>query len=176
MTVCIGCKTCQIACRDRNSLYGVGEIFREVTTNETGAFPNVGYYSLSVSCNHCERPACMGVCPVGAITKREDTGEVILDPEMCIGCKSCVTACPYGEPKFIESEGIAGKCDSCVSLRNKGELTACVAACPMRALDFGVLDDLKEKYGADLISELPILPPASETTPSLLIKPRDNAL
>ena len=164
-TACIGCKTCQIACRDKNALYNVGEIFRTVETTEVGEFPSVRYYSTSVSCNHCASPACVANCPTGAMYKDEETGVVLHDDEMCIGCETCVSACP-----------IVRKCDSCYLLREKGESPACVAACPMRCLDFGDLEELKAKYGDDLVSDINGLPDSSETTPSLLINARDIAV
>ena len=175
-TACIGCKTCQIACRDRNALYNVGEIFRGVTTTEVGEFPTVRYYSTSVSCNHCASPACVANCPTGAMYKDEETGGVLHDDEMCIGCETCVGACPYGEPVYMEDEGIVRKCDACYLLREKGESPACVAACPMRCLDFGDLEELKAKYGENLVSDVNGLPDSSETTPSLLINARDVAV
>lgn len=175
-TACIGCKTCQVACRDKNNLYNTGEIFRNVDTVETGTFPTVRYFSVSVSCNHCASPACVANCPSGAMYKDEETGIVLHDDEMCIGCETCVTACPYSEPVYMEDEGIVRKCDSCYLLREKGEDTACMAACPMRALDFGDLEELKKKYGTDLVSDINGLPDSSQTTPSLLISPRDAAV
>lgn len=175
-TACIGCKTCQVACRDRNNLYNVGEIFRNVDTAEKGTFPNVRYFSVSVSCNHCEKPACVAACPTGAMYKNEDEGVVLHDDGMCIGCESCVNACPYSEPVYLEDEGIVRKCDSCYVLRKKGEQPACVAACPMRALDFGDVEELKQKYGSDLVSDIDGLPDSSQTEAHLLINPRDVAV
>ncbi|WP_139651236.1 4Fe-4S dicluster domain-containing protein [Raoultibacter phocaeensis] len=175
-TACIGCKTCQIACRDKNALYKTGEIFRTVDTVEVGQYPSVRYYSVSVSCNHCAMPACVANCPSGAMYKDEETGVVLHDDDMCIGCETCVSACPYSEPVYMEDEGIVSKCDSCYALRAKGESPACVAACPMRALDFGDLEELKAKYGNDLVSDVNGLPDSSQTTPSLLISPRDIAV
>ena len=175
-TACIGCKTCQIACRDKNELYNTGEIIRRVETIETGEFPNVRYFSISDSCNHCTTPMCMANCSTGAITKDADTGIVLIDESMCIGCGNCVTACPYGEPIYMEDLGIVRKCDSCITLREKGEQPACVAACPMRALDFGELTELEAKYGSGLVADVTGLPDSSETTPSLLINPSDAAV
>lgn len=175
-TACIGCKTCQIACRDKNELYNVGEIIRRVETTEVGTFPQVRYFSLSDSCNHCEMPMCMANCSTGAISKDEETGVVVIDESMCIGCKSCVEACPYGEPVYLEQLGIVRKCDSCITLREKGEKPACVAACPMRALDFGDLEELSAKYGTDLVSDVTGLPDSSQTNPSLLIKAHEMAV
>ena len=141
-----------------------------------GEFPAVRYYSTSVSCNHCASPACVANCPTGAMYKDEETGVVLHDDEMCIGCETCVGACPYGEPVYMEDEGIVRKCDACYLLREKGESPACVAACPMRCLDFGDLEELKAKYGREpgVRRERPAR--FSETTPSLLINARDVAV
>ena len=77
MTRCVGCRACQVACKDRNNL-DIGLLFRYAKTYETGSFPKVGMYNYSGSCNHCEHPACVTVCPTGAMYKAED-GTVIHD-------------------------------------------------------------------------------------------------
>ena len=168
MTRCIGCRACQVACKDKNRLE-VGVTFRNAKTYETGSFPNVNVFNYSASCNHCENPACVANCPTGAMYKAED-GTVIHDREMCIGCQSCVRSCPYEVPVFDESIGKVKKCDACAYLRAKGMKPACVDACPNRALDFGDIDELKAKYGSDLVSEIGILPSADATGPNVLIK------
>ena len=71
MTRCVGCRACQVACKDRNNL-DIGLLFRYAKTYETGSFPDVGMYNYSGSCNHCEHPACITVCPTGAMYKAED--------------------------------------------------------------------------------------------------------
>ncbi|MCI8514543.1 MAG: 4Fe-4S dicluster domain-containing protein, partial [Lachnospiraceae bacterium] len=148
MTRCIGCRACQVACKDKNNLE-VGAIFRNAKTYETGSFPDVNAFSFSTSCNHCENPACVTVCPIGAMYKAED-GTVICDQELCDGCQACVEICPYQVPQFIEATGKVNKCDACAYLRAKGENPACVDACPNRALDFGDVAELESKYGKDL--------------------------
>ncbi len=174
MTRCVGCRACQVACKDRNNL-DTGLIFRYAKTYETGSFPDVGMYNYSGSCNHCENPACITVCPTGAMYKAED-GTVIHDDDMCIGCKACMNICPYGAPKFDEVRAIVRKCDACASQRAKGENPVCVDACPSRALDFGEKDELIAKYGEDLVKDLPILPDSSLTNPNTLIKAKPCAL
>lgn len=174
MTRCIGCKTCQIACKDVNDLE-VGILFRKVRHFETGRFPDAEAFNYSASCNHCENPQCVAVCPVGAMYKAED-GTVQHDDDACLGCQYCVMACPYGVPQYFEDKGITGKCSSCAELRSNGEQPACVAACLMRCLDFGDLEELKEKYGAETVRDLSILPDSSITDPSIEIKPKDAAL
>ena len=174
MTRCVGCRACQVACKDRNNL-DIGLLFRYAKTYETGSFPKVGMYNYSGSCNHCEHPACVTVCPTGAMYKAED-GTVIHDDDMCIGCKSCMNICPYGSPKFDEARSIVRNCDVCASLRAKGQNPVCVDACPSRALDFGERDELIAKYGPDLVKDLPILPDSKLTDPNTLIKAKPCAL
>lgn len=174
MTRCVGCRACQIACKDKNRL-DVGVILRKAKNFEVGEFPTCKTYSYSFSCNHCETPACMTVCPTGAIYKAED-GTVILDSALCDGCGSCVEICPYGHPQMVESEGVAIKCDACAYLRAKGMNPACVDACPSRALEFGDLDELRAKHGDDLVSDIAILPDHTLTGANILIKAKEIAL
>lgn len=173
MTRCVGCRACQVACKDKNRL-NIGMIWRYAKTYETGTVPKVGMYNYSGSCNHCENPACVDICPVGAMYKAED-GTVIHDDEMCIGCQACVGACPYTVPQFDAELSIVRKCDACASLRAKGQNPACVDACPSRALDFGEKEELIAKYGADLVQDIAILPDSSLTGSNTLIKAKECA-
>lgn len=177
MTACIGCHACQVACRDRNALYNVGEIFRKVDTYEGGKFPTPFVYPLSIACNHCANPACVAKCPTGAMYKDEETGLVLHDDALCIGCGLCAQACPYGEPIMMEKEGktVSAKCDGCYSRVMNGENPVCVDACGMRALEFGELSDIMAKH-PDAVSDIKVLPSSAETTPSLFITPVAEAL
>ena len=172
MTGCTGCRTCQLACKDKNNLE-VGILFRSVQTFETGKNPNPGLYHYSGSCNHCENPKCVDSCPTRAMHVDAD-GTVQHDKNKCIGCRYCVWSCPYEIPQYIESLGKVGKCDGCMDLRDKGENPACVDACNMRVLEWGDLDELRAKHPGTT-SDLPILPRSAVTNPSLLIKPRTVA-
>ena len=173
-TTCTGCHACQIACKDKNDL-PLGILFRKVRTFEVGTFPNTKAFHYSGACNHCSSPACVANCPVGAMLICED-GTVQHDDDVCIGCKTCVSACPYGAPQFIEEDAIVRKCDSCKALRDNGQNPACVDACVMRCLEFGDIDELKAKHGNNLVQELPFLPSASITNPSVLINCKECSL
>ncbi len=95
---CIGCSACTIACKAENHL-PPGVVYRPVIDLETGEFPNVTRHFLPRLCNQCEDPPCVDVCPVNATWKRED-GIVVIDYNACIGCRYCLTACPYGARYF----------------------------------------------------------------------------
>ena len=172
MTRCIGCKACQVACKDKNNL-DIGTLFRNAATYELGSFPKVQHFNYSCSCNHCENPACVAACASGACYKDAD-GCVIIDAAMCDGCGMCVEICPYKAPKMVGD--VAVKCDACAYLRAKGQKPACVDACPNRALDFGDVEELKAKYGADLVSDLTILPDSTMTKANVYIKAKACAL
>ena len=165
-TICTGCKTCAIACKDKNDL-PVGVNFRRVYSFEGGKFPNPWAYNLSLGCNHCAEPKCAANCPTGAIYKRESDGLVVQDHDKCIGCRMCVWSCPYEGPQYIEKEGKVGKCDGCADLVDKGENPACVDACIMRAIEFGDIEELRAKYGDH--TNLKVLADFGITNPSITV-------
>ena len=177
MTTCVGCHACQVACRDRNGLYNPGEIFRKVDTYEGGKFPTPWFFPLSIACNHCAKPACVAICPTGAMYKDEETGLVLLDSALCDGCGLCTMACPYKEPILLkmDEKTVCAKCDGCYTNVKKGENPVCVDACNMRSLQFGDLEELQKEH-PDAVSNLVCLPDASMTTPSLLITPLPEAI
>jgi anaerobic dimethyl sulfoxide reductase subunit B (iron-sulfur subunit) len=170
MQACIGCRTCQIACKDKNDL-PMGKFYRHVRSFEGGQFPNPFAFNLPSTCNHCADPACVRACPTGAMHKADD-GTVQHDDDACIGCRSCMSMCPYDVPQFFEDLGIVGKCNACIDLRESGGNPACVDACVMRCLEFGPLDELRAKHeGEDLTAALSVLPTPEITSPSLLVNP-----
>lgn len=172
---CSGCRACQTACKDRNDLQP-GQLYRHVTTYQTGVYPHATMYHYSATCNHCEDPACVKACPTRAMHKAED-GTVQHDDDLCIGCRMCAMACPYNVPQYLEEKGVVGKCDACKPYRDAGLNPVCVDACNMRVLDFGDLDELREKYGSvNLVHDLPILPSSETTGPSTIIEPKTAAI
>jgi len=170
-TRCIGCHTCVVACKDWHDLPAELVSRRRVSTYEEGKFPDVGVHHVSVSCNHCEKPACAEACPEDAIYKREADGVVLIDAEKCTGCRACEDACPYGAIQFRPEEGaVAEKCCFCEDRLADGEIPICVSACPMRALDCGDFDSLAGRPGAT--RSVRHLPDGAQTMASLLIKPK----
>ncbi len=171
-TACIGCKTCQIACKDKND-NPIGVLFRKVHTFEGGKFPRPWVQHLSTACMHCESAPCVQNCPAGAMKKREEDGLVYVDQALCIGCQYCVWSCPYGAPQYLPEKNVVGKCDGCLDLTTQGLNPACVDACIMRVLEFGDMEELMQKYpGAKVCDGLPS---ASLTGPSLLVNPKPEA-
>ncbi len=154
-TLCINCKTCEIACKDSQGA-AVGQRLRRVHTFEGGEYPTPFVANVSMSCNHCENPQCLAVCPAGAYTKRDQDGIVVHDPALCIGCQYCTWACPYGAPQYSPAQGRVKKCNLCLDRLEQGQDPECVQACPMRAIEVGPLEDLSARPGATMaIRNLP---------------------
>lgn len=179
-TRCTGCKTCEMSCKDYKDL-AVNIAYRkvyEVTLGDTkkddkGAITTTCVsYPLSMSCNHCDDPACTKVCPTGAMHKDSNTGLVSVDADKCIGCGYCHMACPYNSPIVDRDKGHSVKCDGCAERIASGEKPVCVEACPARALDFGEVSEMKDKGERANIAPLPA---SKYTEPNLYIKPSKDA-
>ncbi len=145
---CFGCKSCEAACKQEHRL-GPGEYRNKVVwlgDASTGA-PDF----LTLTCQHCERPACLRACPVHprAITKHPDTGAVEVREELCTGCGECVMACPYSAMGYDARGHHAVKCDLCPDRRARGLEPACAEICPGFAISFGERGALLEKAGEE---------------------------
>ena len=174
--ICTGCKTCMIACKDKNDL-PMGVRWRRVVEFaggdwdrlEDGTFSqNVFAYYISVSCNHCQDPICVQVCPSTAMNQ-DDHGIVSVNSQKCLGCRYCEWACPYSAPQFDEALGQMTKCDFCREELERGGVPACVAGCPTRALQFGEFDELAARHGAGRL--MAPLPPPVITEPNFILEP-----
>ena len=132
---CTGCSACVVACKDKNGS-PVGVNYRKVSCIESGSFPNVKVAWTSQACRHCDDPECVEACPVNACYKREEDGIVLIDEELCIGCKMCMEACPYDAISYNEETEKAEKCNACLDLIKEGKKPYCVQAANSRVLDF----------------------------------------
>ena len=148
--------------------YYMKEDWRRVSIKMTGSVSesNDGTFSsnvdkryISISCNHCDQPACVEACPMGIIVKSKETGLVLVNNESCISCGKCKGACPWDAPQFYDTNYKTyalndparpkmTKCTGCLDRIKEGLRPACVAACFNRALDAGPIDELKSKYPA----------------------------
>lgn len=177
---CFGCQTCAAACKVANNLpigmeynivYTQGDddlneigtaVANGAVSNDcaSGTYENPILNFLPVQCQHCDKPACMAHCSTGATQQRDD-GIVWVDYELCIGCGSCVEACPYEgvrttiveEPEYYldmtvgevdapkHKANVTEKCNFCYNLIDRGEVPACMQLCPGRARYWGDLDD-----------------------------------
>lgn len=153
---CYGCKTCSIACKSEKQL-DQGVLLRHVTEIKQDDPRALSF--LSLSCNHCDEPACVANCPVQAYTKLEN-GIVQQNHDLCIGCKTCIEACPYGVRVYNDGEpayaldfavgypdapahlaNTVEKCTLCANLIKQDQQPMCVQACVGYARYFGDLDD-----------------------------------
>jgi Fe-S-cluster-containing dehydrogenase component len=118
--------------------------YRWVVKKEAGIYPNPTLTFVTSACNHCEHPACLASCPVSnvdnpsdennAIFKRAADGIVLINQEVCIGCRNCIQACPYGAPQFNSTTAKVEKCTFCLHRLEAGFLPACVTTCVGNAL------------------------------------------
>jgi anaerobic selenocysteine-containing dehydrogenase/Fe-S-cluster-containing dehydrogenase component len=139
---CTGCKSCEAACKTEHRL-GPGEYRNKVVW--ASALEQAGLAFLTLTCQHCERPACLRACPVNpkAISKDPVTGVVRVDESRCTGCGECVIACPYSAMGYDAQGHHAVKCDLCSERRAEGATTtACASVCPTQAIRFGRREDL----------------------------------
>jgi Fe-S-cluster-containing dehydrogenase component len=147
-TRCVGCRACQVACKkraglpyvmDENQLYEMPTDLNGDTWTIIKLYQDTETYSyVKKQCMHCVAPACASVCPVAALEKTPE-GPVVYHSYKCIGCRYCMTACPFDVPKYEwdETNPIIQKCDFCADLQAAGQQPACSAACPTGALISG---------------------------------------
>jgi formate dehydrogenase iron-sulfur subunit len=188
-TLCIGCKACEVACKQWNELPSDGFEFsgnsydntralsgttwRHVSFVEQMDAPQPRWLMMSDVCKHCTHAGCLEACPTGAIIRNE-FGNVYIQPDVCNGCGYCVPSCPFGVVDLIESlsnplhqtidyntdalredrlgqtalqthGGVAGKCTLCYDRQKLGQVPACAKACPTDSIQFGNVDELRER-------------------------------
>jgi formate dehydrogenase iron-sulfur subunit len=168
-TVCIGCKACEVACKQWNQLPGDGFSFSGMSydnTVELGsttwrhvafierpapisevATNSFSWLMLSDVCKHCHRAGCLENCPTGAIIRTE-FDSVFVQPDVCNGCGYCVVGCPFGVIDRNPSDGLAWKCTLCYDRQKDHLEPACAKACPTDSIQFGEIAELRAKAEA----------------------------
>ncbi len=158
-TVCIGCRKCEWACQGAHDKvqqdfieYENNDVFKKARRPDTNNLTVVNKYdsellgseTIKLQCMHCDHPACVSACIVGALSK-EENGSVIWDTDKCIGCRYCMVACPFQVPALEYYKALDPKivkCDFCFERTKEGNLPACVEICPVEALTYGKREDL----------------------------------
>ena len=152
---CTGCKSCEAACKQTNALgpnsYRNRVIWFDEQQPDNGENAPARLDFLTVTCQQCERPACLRACPVypKAISKDALTGVVSIDEQRCTGCGECALSCPYGAIGYNAEQHHAVKCDLCAERRADGAGPACAFVCPTRAISFGTRAALLETARRD---------------------------
>ncbi len=165
-TLCIGCKACEVACKEWNDLGEDGLNWTGFSYDNTGAVghstwrhvkfvehppeighggnsPDVASWTFSSDvCKHCENAGCLEACPTGSIVRTE-FGGVYVQPDICNGCSYCVVACPFGVVQRNKEDGRAFKCTFCYDRQKVGLTPACAHACPTESIKFGELHELR---------------------------------
>jgi len=142
--LCLGCEACEIACKQEHNLPVGPRWIHVVPRGPEEVDGKLILTFKNIRCMHCGKPPCIDACPEGAISKRAD-GIVLIDPELCTGCKACIEACPFGAPQFNPENNLVEMCTLCVHRVEKGLKPACVSACVGGALKFGDINELTEE-------------------------------
>ncbi|MEU9508813.1 4Fe-4S dicluster domain-containing protein [Micromonospora sp. NPDC048170] len=190
-SVCIGCKACEVACKEWNDVPGSGLDLLGMSYDNTGALTanswrhvafveqsrpagrsapgpeflgmpgaqppgragdaqgrtDFRWLMMSDVCKHCTHAACLDVCPTGSLFRTE-FGTVVVQEDICNGCGYCISACPYGVIDQRKGDGRAWKCTLCYDRMGAGQTPACAQACPTESIQYGPLDELRERAAA----------------------------
>ena len=141
---CVGCMACVVACTIENGTTTPLN-WRTVNSHNYIKHPTLPVFHYSLACNHCDDAPCITNCPALAYSRDKDTGAIIHNAEACIGCTYCTWACPYDAPKFNKNTNIVEKCNFCIDRISDNRKPACVAVCPVGALEFSTNQEVDLK-------------------------------
>lgn len=151
---CIDCKACTVACKIENKVPAGKDNYRNWVDEGPlrGKYPDLGQSFTPGQCMQCANTPCDHVCPTGA-TRVTGDGIVVVDDHKCIGCKYCMTACPYNARYYNEVTGAVDKCTFCIQRIYNGQLPACVETCPTKVRVFGDLNDPESEVSKLLVKK-----------------------
>ncbi len=162
---CVGCKRCKIECAVAHSASKELATAMDETPRPQSrvTVEPIDKYSAPLQCRHCEDAPCVAVCPSGALKKNAPGYPVLFKRELCIGCKQCVMACPFGVVTVDRGGKHVLKCDLCVDRLKVGQRPACAEACHTGALRYQDLDDMTKEKRAQTLREYLVTVEKSET-------------
>jgi len=162
---CLGCHTCELECALAHSK---SDTFTEAMYSGERLYPRIilevdGKDVVPMHCRHCTEAPCITVCPTAAMSRQGPEDPVILNPDKCIGCNSCVMVCPFGVIKAAEDRALS-KCDLCAARLQKGEIPACAASCPTKAIRFTSISGLSKDRRREVVRKYRVSLEQDEST------------
>ena len=153
---CLACRSCEIACALVHSKSGVLEqaVAESPGPRRMVSVEAAGEFGVPIQCRHCEAAPCIDICPTGAIRRLTEEGPVIVEEQMCIGCKLCILICPFGTLQIGPEARAIIKCDMCAERLEKGQLPACVEACPTGSLQLVSIGEMTKARRASASQKL----------------------
>ncbi len=151
---CLACRTCELQCAIVHSKSKeLAKAVDEKPLPQTRVkVERIGDLAVPLQCRHCDDTPCVKICPTKAIIKSDKEGPVLIKDDLCVGCKRCIPACPFGAIRIRRKSTAASKrntivtkCDLCFERLEKGQFPACVVSCPSKALQFKTIKELNKK-------------------------------
>ena len=154
---CLACKSCEIACAVAHSQSGVLEeaVAESPRPQRMVTVEAAGEFGVPIQCRHCEDAPCIKICPTGALQRQNEQSPVLIDEDLCIGCKLCVLICPFGVLQIGHQSRAVIKCDMCYERVDEGKLPMCVEACPTKGLKLISLQEQAKSKRKEASRQIP---------------------
>ncbi len=153
---CLACKSCEIACALAHSRSKIlSEAIQESPKPQRMmAVEAAGEYGVPIQCRHCESAPCIEICPTGAIHREDEQSPVVVEADLCIGCKLCMLVCPFGVLRIGKEGRAIIKCDMCYERLKEGMVPECVEACPTGAIKLVSLEEVTKSRRKEASGEI----------------------